>query len=97
MFVCIFIHADVHYNYESTFPVIRIIVLVFFPAPNNESVLQKFRKTISLHFAQRKSSKDSCASDDTASETVLSEEESSPHHTGTSSERDREYTTQKHR
>ncbi|XP_066138350.1 uncharacterized protein RhoGEF3 isoform X1 [Euwallacea fornicatus] len=54
-------------------------------ATSNESVLQKFRKTISLHFTQRKLSKDSCASDDTASETVPSEEESSPQHTGTSS------------
>ncbi|KAF7267803.1 hypothetical protein GWI33_018997, partial [Rhynchophorus ferrugineus] len=47
-------------------------------SPNTESVLQKFRKTFSLRFPQRKSSKDSCGSEDTASEAVPSEEESSP-------------------
>lgn len=49
-------------------------------SPTTESVLQKFRKTFSLRFPQRKSSKDSCASEDTASEAAPSEEESSPRH-----------------
>ncbi|XP_060525179.1 uncharacterized protein LOC132701359 [Cylas formicarius] len=41
-----------------------------------ESVLQKFRKTFSLRF-QRKSSKDSCASEDNMSDAPHSEEDSS--------------------
>ncbi|KAL1491966.1 hypothetical protein ABEB36_012477 [Hypothenemus hampei] len=56
--------------------------------PSNESVLQKFRKTISL-FSHRKSSKDSFPSDDTASETVASEEDSSPHRLHTTSQKHR--------
>lgn len=71
-------------------------------------MLQKFRKTISLHFSQRKSSKESYTSDDTASEAAPSEEESSPRHTGSaysSGERynvekngkERDYSNQKHR
>ncbi|XP_030760452.1 uncharacterized protein LOC115885626 [Sitophilus oryzae] len=49
-------------------------------APTAESVLQKFRKTFSLRFPQRKLSKDSCGSEDTASEANPSEEDSSPAH-----------------
>ncbi|XP_050306057.1 uncharacterized protein LOC126743130 isoform X2 [Anthonomus grandis grandis] len=49
----------------------------------SESILQKFRQTISSHLSQRKLSKDSCASEDTASEALPSGEDSSPRHTST--------------
>ncbi|CAH1126967.1 unnamed protein product [Ceutorhynchus assimilis] len=63
--------------------------------PSNESVLQKFRKTISLHFSQRKSSKESFASDDTASDALPSEEESSPRHTGSATSSGERYNVEK--